>query len=180
MLRRVSRFWLDVSSQRPDSPGAFPQIGAGLSHSVRGSRHSTNALIAMKSLADRFFAKVTKGPSCWEWTGSDSGTGYGKIRVGCTMKRAHRVSYEIHCGEVPEGFLVCHSCDNRRCVNPEHLFLGTQADNIADMFAKGRKITKLSQSDALAIRSAVGVSQRHLAERYGVTQQHISNIRAGL
>jgi predicted NUDIX family phosphoesterase len=85
----------------------------------------------------------------------------------------------LHCGEIPDGLLVCHHCDNPSCVNPEHLFLGSQADNIADMRSKGRggHMTKLSQADVLAIRATTGVTQRLLAEEYGVTQQQISNIK---
>lgn len=136
------------------------------------------------SLRDRFMAKIQEDEStgCWEWMGSGNGRGYGQIRVGRTMRRAHRVSYELFCEPVPDGMLVCHSCDNPGCVNPEHLFLGTQCDNMADMRSKGRDggRAKLSKADVLAIRAASGLTQRELGERFGVTQQQISNIRVGL
>lgn len=76
------------------------------------------------------------GAGCWEWSGLRSARGYG--RFGHDSRRAHRIAWELTFGPVPDGLLVCHTCDNPPCIRPEHLFLGTDADNARDMVAKGR------------------------------------------
>ena len=91
---------------------------------------------------ERFLAKVTKTETCWVWEGAKRKYGYGKMvaRDGgrIVQMTAHRVSWELHFGQIPQGFNVLHKCDNPCCVNPEHLFLGTQADNVRDMVDKKR------------------------------------------
>jgi len=96
------------------------------------------------SLEDRFFSKVIKLDDCWMWAGNKRSNGYGAIQQGGRGSRtlsAHRVSYEIHKGEIPDGMVVMHSCDNPSCVNPDHLSVGTYKQNTHDMIAKGRKRT---------------------------------------
>lgn len=140
-------------------------------------------------LADKLRAKIkiSTETGCWEWFASKR-HGYGQINVEGTPLAAHRVSYEVHRGPIPDGLHVCHHCDNPACINPEHLFLGTNDDNMADRDAKGRGIifrgeghgsSKLTEADVRAIRAAKGVSQRKLAEVYGVSGKQICMVRNG-
>jgi hypothetical protein len=138
----------------------------------------------------RFWAKVARGPGCWEWTGALS-RGYGQFAVGGSKRvlGAHRVSWEHVNGPVPPGLFVLHRCDNPRCVRPDHLFIGTIKDNTADMLAKGRHnpprgsrcgTSKLTESDAAAIRSlaAEGFAHPIIASRFSVSRPTVSLIVA--
>lgn len=144
-------------------------------------------------LAVRFWSKVDKGEAdeCWLWRGTTIAHGYGVIlRHGehGPSVRAHRVAWELTNGEIPDGLLVCHSCDVRRCCNPSHLFLGTHADNTKDMMNKGRGPTgerqgraKLDREKVAEIRSLVssGTPQRRVARQFGVSAQTVCNIISG-
>ena len=89
----------------------------------------------------RFFEKFDSSDvdACWEWKASRDKAGYGRIGIDGKVEGAHRVSWTIHYGEIPNELWVLHKCDNRRCVNPKHLFIGTGQDNVNDMIKKGRK-----------------------------------------
>ena len=92
------------------------------------------------STEERFMEKVNKTSTCWLWKASLNRLGYGQFSINNKMKKAHRYSYELFVGEIPEGMKVLHKCDIRNCVNPKHLFIGTQNDNVLDMCKKGRNV----------------------------------------
>lgn len=138
---------------------------------------------------ERFFNKVVFGASdCWTWRGHVSRLGYGAFSLGME-KKAHRVSYALHNGPIPDGLNVLHKCDNRQCVNPDHLFLGTQKDNVLDMCIKGRHrsvplhgernpMSVLTWDKVRQIRDAVasGATQRSMCSFYGVSPMTVSRI----
>ena len=92
------------------------------------------------SYEDRFWAQVDRSGDCWEWQGTWTGSGRGIVRYEGKYRNASRVAYILTFGPIPNGLLVCHHCDNPLCVRLEHLFLGTQSDNMQDMVAKGRNL----------------------------------------
>lgn len=137
-------------------------------------------------MLDRFMDKVSPEPNsgCWLWTGAVNDSGYGLFR---NNERAHRVSYEIHKGPIPNGLVACHKCDNRLCVNPDHIFIGTKGDNNRDMHAKGRanrprgeaNHSRLSGEQVeFVLLSQLGT--RQLGRLLGVSHTCISRIRRGL
>lgn len=134
----------------------------------------------------RFWAKVDKTDGCWLWTASTTAKGYGQLQVRPgVMSSAHRYSYTIHNGVIPDGLHILHTCDNPRCVRPDHLFLGTNKDNSRDMVAKGRcnppkgvRASNAQLTDALVRLIRVSpLSARELAETLDVTTTAIYLVR---
>lgn len=132
-------------------------------------------------LYDRFWSKVIKRgeDECWEWVAAKNSRGYGVIQICYKSMYAHRIAYELETGEIPDGLCVCHSCDNRSCCNPKHLFLGTGYDNAVDMLLKGRQAkTKLTIDQIKTIRSDKR-SNKELGELYGINRSQVSRIKSG-
>lgn len=142
----------------------------------------------------RFWAKVKRGDpnECWEWTASGVRFGHGTFRVGKRKVLSHRFAYELAYGAIPDGMCVCHSCDNPKCVNPAHLWIGTKADNNIDMAKKGRAklagvrqrgerngFSKLTQIDVLEIRrrhSEENVTLAELGREFGIAETTVCGI----
>lgn len=140
------------------------------------------------ALTERFAQHVLPCPAtgCWLWTATVGTHGYGQIWVDGVRKRAHRVSWEINVGPIPNGLHVLHLCDVRSCVAPHHLFLGTNYENTRDKVNKGRNLTgskcpwsKITEMDVLEIRAS-NETQAAIARRFSVSQKQIWDIQHGI
>jgi hypothetical protein len=136
---------------------------------------------------DRFWEKVDRSGECWLWTAGRRGDGYGAFQAESNRQvGAHRFSYELHHGEIPVGMVVMHSCDTPLCVNPDHLSVGTSADNAADSARKARRPrgsdnsqAKLTEEQVLALRAQYargGITQKELAAQYSISHALVSFI----
>lgn len=159
--------------------GEFPE---GELWNKCGDRQCLNPehYLDIKTDYDRYISKIYKNPEngCWEWMGFISPDGYGNIKVGLQAIRSHRFSYEYHIGEIPDGVDVLHRCDNRKCSNPNHLFLGNDLDNTLDREIKGRNPHKLNAQIVREIlnQHESGESSKQLSLIYGVGKDHMDNI----
>ena len=142
---------------------------------------------------ERFWAKVSKSDTCWLWTAAVDSAGYGRFRTSENGKLdgAHRVAFMLCKGDIPKGLLVCHSCDVKLCVNPDHLFLGTDKDNAYDYYRKyghptnGERngMVKLTRSKVVAIRALMSSKKfkaKHIADVFGINRDYVYTIARGL
>lgn len=146
-----------------------------------------------KDPKERFISKVNigKDDDCWEYNGAINSTGRGAFSIGRKNIKAHRFAYEMEYGEIPPGMCVCHHCDNGKCCNPKHLFLGTIKDNVTDMIRKGRKITlfgehdpksRLKEKEVLEIvrlYKTGKISQFKLADMFRISRSTVEGILFG-
>jgi hypothetical protein len=156
--------------------------------------------VSRKSI-DRFWARVAQSDACWIWTGARLPNGYGRVTQQGKQVYTHRLAWELTHGPIPDGLVVCHSCDNPPCCNPAHLWLGTPADNVHDRDAKGRgrrshRATSASRSRGLRRRltreqmqtaatevrqryAEGGISARQLAKELGYSHSSVLRILRG-
>jgi hypothetical protein len=123
-----------------------------------------------QSLLEKFERHVIRQDECWSWRGSRHKFGYGYVRHGDDTMLAHRISYELFVGPIPDGFHVLHKCDTPACTNPGHLYLGLDADNVRDKVSRNRQFRKLSEDDVadISMLRSWGVPLRVIAKEYGI------------
>lgn len=142
----------------------------------------------MQPYEERFWSKVEKGPDCWVWK-EQMRHGYGSFSIDAKYYQAHRIAYLLTRGPIPPGMFVCHACDNPACVNPAHLWLGTNSDNMADMARKRRarhgqahRATKLTEEqvrELLVLAQTGSYRHRDLARQFGVARSTVTKLING-
>jgi hypothetical protein len=166
--------------------GTYLRLNLSKSCGCNGNQSKDNNLARFHT---RYLVNAATG--CWEWQRSFVRGGYGSFFYKGRIGRAHRVSYILHYGEIDPDILVCHKCDNPKCVNPEHLFLGTYQDNNHDMHRKHRAPTsnnkiqgslnihaKITEADVINIRalSASGISKAEIGRQYNIRDSNVCKI----
>lgn len=148
----------------------------GITHPAQFFRHHDSRIV------------VSMQTDCWHWVGATSHAGYGEVKINGKRDLAHRVAYQAINGPIPRGLMVRHSCDRPTCVNPVHLQVGTQAENMQDMVSRGRQskghhrpYAKLTDGDVRAIRNLLKQGKGHsaIARQFGVSTSRISKINTG-
>ena len=180
----------------------YRTTGAPQIYCSAACRHRAFNPLRRKPIAERFWVRVEKTPTCWLWRGATNSSGYGVMQKDGRRIRAHRFAYELTYGAIPEGLFACHRCDNPLCVRPDHLFLGTPADNAHDMIRKGRhvwfpvdkpapprsargeqhgraKLTAEQVAEIRRIHASERLSHQKLAERYGINKSTAGRIVRG-
>lgn len=179
----------------PEGLVVVPMCGQPLCLRPEHLQAATRSEVAsrFKSRGERFWAKVEKGSACWLWTGAVNTSGYGVMGDYRGWRElAHRYSYQIHIGPIRVGHYVCHRCDVRACVHPDHLFEGTPKENNLDALKKGRNLSWLGgenhpaarftelQAREILRRAKAGEKQVDLAVEFGVSSTTISSLVRGL
>lgn len=156
---------------------------------IRSTSTTSNSVTPLAKL-DRngvkdFWSRLNKTTTCWLWTGGSVTRGYGQLWSHGKCYKAHRYAWQLVNGEIPSGMCVRHKCDVPSCCNPDHLELGSHADNVADRVKRGRGArgsrvgtAKLSDQDVTEIRSLLcsGVTQVEVAKRYSIHKETVSRI----
>jgi len=146
--------------------------------------------VRQMSAKERIMRQTKMAGDCWEWTGQKDKDGYGKITFKGKFERPHRLAFKTFMGEIPNGMMVCHRCDNPPCVNPEHLFLGSALVNRRDAEMKGRQTikgiknpkAKLTEKQVAEIRDFLDdhvLNKSQIARNFGVSKSTISRISLG-
>ena len=143
---------------------------------------------------NRIWKKIDRSTGCWMWMGKKDEQGYGVIDIQGKHKKVHRIAWELTYGPIPARMLVCHKCDNTSCVNPDHLFLGTQKDNMQDCARKGRtnphinplnqsgeknnfaKLTRTQVEEIRVMKNTTELTQRSIAKIFGISDSQVGRI----